>query len=682
MRYIITEKHNTAKRISEILSGGKAKQKRIKGANLFYINEDLAVIGLSGHIIGVDFPPQYSRWEEVDAASLVNAEIVTTPLNDKIISLLKEIAPEADEVTIATDFDREGELIGLEALKIIKEQNESVRVNRARYSAITKQEIEKAFSNLVELDYNLAHSAETRQIIDLVWGASLTRFISLVSRSLGSNFLSAGRVQSPTLALLVDREREIESFVPTPYWEIHAKFDGFEAKHAKNRFFEHDEVEKCLKKLEGAKEGRVTDIKKKKKVDRPPIPFNTTEFLRAASSIGFSAANAMRIAETLYVNGFISYPRTDNTVYPESIDLRGIVALFKKGVFKEEAKKLLAKNELKPSRGKKETTDHPPIYPVSYVAKSDLKEDEWKIYELVVRRFFATLADPAQWLTMGVKIDIKDEPFKVNGAIIEEYGWRAFYPYLKIEERILPQLSVGDLLNLIEIAVLEKETKPPSRYGQGRLIKKMEELGLGTKSTRHETISKLYSRAYIVGNPMKPTRKAYGVIDALEKYASMITDPDMTRMLEEAMDRIADGNVSEEEIIGESRKILNQIFEDLKSNEEAIATTIKEGMRADMVVGECPDCGKELIIRRSRRGSRFVGCSGYPDCTYSLPLPKTGKIIVTGEVCKEHGNMSKLRIINKGKRPWDLGCPLCNFMAWQDSKKKENDETNHDEGGS
>jgi DNA topoisomerase-1 len=210
----------------------------------------------------------------------------------------------------------------------------------------------------------------------------------------------------------------------------------------------------------------------------------------------------------------------------------------------------------------------------------------------------------------------------------------------------------------------------------------MEDLGLGTKSTRHETISKLYSRAYVIGSPMKPTRKAHGVVDALEKYASMITDPDMTRILEKNMDKIADGKIGKDDVIDESRKILNEIFLDLKTNEEAIATTIREGMRADMIVGQCPDCGKDLIIRRSRRGSRFIGCTGYPDCTYSLPLPKTGKIVVTDDACKEHGGLFKLRIINKGKRPWDLGCPLCNFLAWQESKNKKSDEAKVDEGGS
>ncbi|MHC1565315.1 MAG: DNA topoisomerase I [Candidatus Syntropharchaeales archaeon] len=682
MRYIITEKHNTAKRISEILSRGKAKQKRIGGVNVFVLDDDCTVIGLSGHIIGVDFPSAYNRWEDVDSASLIDAEIITKPVNEKIVSLLKQIAPDADEVTIATDYDREGELIGLEALRIIKEVRESVDVNRVHYSAITKKEIEDAFSNLVKLDYNVAHSAEARQIIDLIWGASLTRFISLASTSLGSNFLSAGRVQSPTLALLVDREREIEAFIPTPYWEIHARFDGFDAKHSKNRFLDHDEVDNILNKLESAKKGTVTSKEEKKKIDHPPIPFNTTEFLRAASSIGFSAANAMRIAETLYVNGFISYPRTDNTVYPKSIDLKEIVSLFKKGVFKEEAAAILSKKELKATRGKRETTDHPPIYPVSYAARSKFKADEWKVYELVVRRFFATLADPAEWRTMAVKIDINGEIFKVNGARVVNAGWRAFYPYSKTEERLLPEVEKGDVLNLLEIFVLDKETKPPSRYGQGRLIKKMEDLGLGTKSTRHETISKLYSRAYVVGSPMKPTRKAQGVIDALEKYASMITDPDMTRILEKDMDKIADGKIGMDDVIDESRKILKEIFRDLKANEEAIAKTIREGMRADMVVGSCPDCGKELIIRRSRRGSRFIGCTAYPDCTYSLPLPKSGKIVVTDDACKEHGGLFKLRIINKGKRPWDLGCPLCNFLAWQESKNNKSDEAKVDEGGS
>jgi DNA topoisomerase-1 len=288
----------------------------------------------------------------------------------------------------------------------------------------------------------------------------------------------------------------------------------------------------------------------------------------------------------------------------------------------------------------------------------------------VVRRFLATLSEPSRWIVMNVKLDIGGEPFKAMGARQIEAGWRACYPYSKAAEQILPELAEGEKLSVLGKEIVDKETQPPSRYGQGRLVKLMDELGLGTKSTRHEIISKLYARAYVHGNPMKPTNTAYAVIEALERHSPTITKPEMTRALEEGMTKIAERRLGEEVVVEESRSMLDSVFDDLLKHQEEIETSLREGLRTDKIVGACPSCGKELIIRRGRRGSRFIGCTGYPDCTFTLPLPKFGMIIVTDKTCEEHG-MNHIRIINKGKRPWDLGCPKCNFDQWQAKKAEE-----------
>jgi DNA topoisomerase-1 len=246
-------------------------------------------------------------------------------------------------------------------------------------------------------------------------------------------------------------------------------------------------------------------------------------------------------------------------------------------------------------------------------------------------------------------------------------GWRYYYPYSKAEEHILPELKEGERLKVLSHEVLAKETQPPARYGQGRLVKLMDELGLGTKSTRHDIISKLYSRAYIQGSPVKPTNTAYAVIDALEHYAPSITKPEMTRSLETEMTKIADGERKEEAVIQESRGMLERVFDELLTHQEEIGVSLREGLRVDKIVGKCQRCGNELIIRRSRKGGRFIGCGGYPKCSFTLPLPKMGGIVVTDKRCEIH-QMSFLRIINKGKRPWDLGCPHCNFMEWQSKR--------------
>jgi len=667
MHLIIAEKHDAAKRIAQILAGSKPKSTRVNGAETFSF-DDRVVIGLSGHIVGMDYPPGYNNWQKVDCKDLIHAEIVTTPIQEKIVSALKKLGKEADRITIATDYDREGELIGVEALKIAAEKNPKIKIDRVRYSAIVKEEIQGAFENPGKVDYDLAASGEARQIIDLVWGAVLTRFISKTSGRLGKEFLSVGRVQSPTLALIVDREKEIEAFKPEPYWEIYADLEKeLRVHHAKGKIWDKADVDRIVSNL--GREGIVKSIEKKPRYDKPPTPFDTTSFTSAASAIGYSAANAMRIAEWLYTNGFISYPRTDNTVYPPSIDLKALVSMFTKGAFAKEAQKLL-KGKMVPTRGKRSTTDHPPIYPTALVDKNELKEEQWKIYELVVRRFFATLAEQSSWEISTLLVDIGKEPFRASGARLIEAGWRAYYPYSKSEENILPELREGEHLLVLGHEVAAKETQPPARYGQGRLIKLMDELGLGTKSTRHDIISKLYARAYVHGNPMKPTNTAYAVVDTLEKYASAITKPEMTQTLENDMTSISERKIKEAEVIDESRDMLTSIFRDLEENEEVIGTSLREGLRTDKIVGKCEKCGSELIIRRGRRGSRFIGCSGYPNCKFTLPLPRFGTLLVTDKECDMH-HMNHVRIINKGKRPWDLGCPHCNFLEWQAKKAKE-----------
>ncbi|HOT06020.1 MAG TPA: DNA topoisomerase I [Methanotrichaceae archaeon] len=680
MHLIIAEKHDAAKRIAHILAGGQPKSSRVSGVETFRFGDEV-VIGLSGHIVGVDFPSGYNNWQKVDFRDLIRADVVTRATQEKIISALKSLGEKADRITIATDFDREGELIGAEALDIAREANPGLKADRVRFSAITKEEISKAFSHPEEVDFDLAASGQARQVVDLVWGAALTRYISLTSGRLGKEFLSVGRVQSPTLALIVDREREINAFTPRPYWEIYAdvrkgkKDDPVRVQHASGRIWERQEADRIVSVLEEM--AIVRSLEKKSRKDRPPSPFDTTAFISAASGIGFSAANAMRIAETLYTNGFISYPRTDNTVYPPSIDLRALVSLFLSGPFGEDAKELM-KGSLTPSRGKRSTTDHPPIYPTTLASKEELKEDQWRIYELVVRRFFATLSGECQWEITDLRVDIGPEPFKANGARMVEMGWRRYYPYSKAEERILPPLAKGDRLTVLGHEVAAKETQPPSRYGQGRLVKLMDELGLGTKSTRHDIISKLYARAYVQGNPIRPTNTAYAVVDTLQRYAPTITKPDMTRTLEKDMTRISAREVKQDEVIEESRLMLESVFSDLLGHRSEIEKSLKEGLRDDKIVGRCQTCGSDLIIRRSRRGGRFIGCSGYPDCRFTLPLPKFGTILVVDKRCEDH-QMNHLRIINKGKRPWDLGCPHCNFLQWKSQKASQKPEPSLEE---
>ncbi|MGB2728351.1 MAG: DNA topoisomerase I [Halobacteriota archaeon] len=687
MHYIITEKGTTARKIASILSNGSAKKRKI-GSIEAHEFDGKVVTGLSGHVFRLDFPPTYNNWSKINPYELIDAQIVAVAIKKDIIKLLKHIAKNVDSVTIATDYDREGELIGVEALRLIKKIKPDVKVDRMRYSAITEKDIKESFAARSEVDYNLAASAEARQIIDLIWGASLTRFVSLSANRLGDDFFSVGRVQSPTLALLVEKEKEIAKFVSRKFWELHAKLktekgDIFDVTHEKHKFWEKEEADGIKSRIESAKSGIVRDVKTKLRVDKPPTPFDTTGFIRAASSIGYTPRRAMNIAQSLYLEGLISYHRTDNTTYPDTLDLEALVKMFQgHEEFGEHAKLLLKKKKLKPTAGKKKTTDHPPIHPVAETTKEKLDKDKWKVYELVVRRFLATLSDAAKWEDTDVKVEVGSEPLEAKGKELKEQGFLAIYPYQKKEELTLPKLKEGDKVIVEDLEMADKETKPPNRISQAGLIKKMEDLGLGTKSTRHEIIGKLYDRTYVQGNPAKPTEKAFALIDSLEKYAAMITKPEMTGTLEQEMDGISEGKRKKKEVADDSRKMLSAVFKVMMENREEIGNSLKEALKSDKIVGACPECGADLFWATSKRRKRFVGCSGFPTCSFSLPLPPSGRLIVTKDKCDIHPSLFKLKIIKKGKgrgKTWDFGCPYCNFLQWQE-KEKDKEKNGDGEG--
>ncbi|MFH1233986.1 MAG: DNA topoisomerase I [Candidatus Diapherotrites archaeon] len=646
MDLVIAEKPIAGKRIAELLAGGKVKEESHHGAVFYSFEKDgrsMFVFPLKGHIKDVDFPKHFAPWLGTDLSKLTNAEVLYAEKEKGIISLLKSRAPDFKRVIFATDSDREGESIALEALVCLKETNKGIEIKRANFSAITAEEINQAFSELGELDYNFADSADARREIDLIWGAVLTRFLSLVSGQLGKEFLSAGRVQSPTLALIVDREKEILAFKATAYWELQATFEKgkekFLAFHKAGRFWEKEKAESAFAKK--ADYGTVLKVTKSEKKIAKPLPFNTTTFLRAATAIGFSAAGAMSVAETLYQRGLISYPRTDNTVFPPSINLRKILEqLMRVEPFYKIVEELLAKKSLVPSRGASATKDHPPIHPVDF-PKEKLSEQEWKIYELVCRRFFAVLGDDALVENLSVDIDLAGEPYVARGQLYIELGWKKFYPYSKASEVILPKLEQGDKVKLIELEFLAKETKPPARYSQGTLIKTMAELGLGTKSTRHETIQKLYYRHYIHGaKAIEPNKIAFAVIDSLEKFDGVIVKPKMTSELEKEMDEIAAGKKGKKLVVDDSREMLLEALKELLKNKNEIGMALRLALRADSHKFPCTreGCTGMLVVRTGKTGKRFLGCTSYPACTTIFPLPQKGSITAMDKKCEHCGH--------------------------------------------
>lgn len=706
MKLVVTEKNDAAEKIAGLLGATKPKKDKVYTTPVYRFmvqGEEWVTIGLRGHILEPDFAPRIvyqnpGGWKGVTeegaslAASipdhlpkppyktkrkpyladgielkswkmdalpyLVYAPIEKLPKEKSIIRSLKNLAKKADSIIIATDFDREGELIGSDALSQIREVNDSAPVSRARYSAFTKEEITHAFDNLVAVDDDLAQAGASRQDIDLIWGAVLTRYLTLVKFAGYGNVRSSGRVQTPTLALIVEKERKRLAFVPQDYWVISASFgeapDDFEAGHATARFKEEPKARAVLDHVEGAAEGVVSAVEKRKRTVRPPVPFNTTSLMAAAAAAGLSPARTMRLAESLYMDGYISYPRVDNTVYPPSLNLAETVrAIAANPALLPHCERLLAQGKLTATRGKKETTDHPPIYPTAAASPDDMPAANYKLYNLVARRFLATLSAPAVVEGTKVTIEVAGEPFCVRGDVTVSAGFRAVYPYGVKKDEQLPALAEGQRVAFHGATCVKKQTEPPARYSQGALIKEMEKLGLGTKSTRHSIIERLYAVKYIQNDPIEPSQLGMAVCDALDKYAPHITHPEMTAELEREMTNIAEGTTTKDAVVNDSRKRLAEQLDELLPHAEEVKEALADAVAADAYVGPCPKCGKDLQIRASNKTkSMFIGCAGWPECDVTYPLPK-GKVESVPEPCPTCG-MPQVKVTAFRSRPRTL----------------------------
>ena len=699
MVLVVTEKNDAATQIARLLCDvGRPQQDKVYDTPIYrftHDGDDWVTIGLRGHIMAPDFPPalrfdpeqgwyaltddgevltadlpdglprppydskrkpyladgiDIKGWKVPSLPYLVWAPIEKLPAEKGIIRALKNLAKKADAIIIGTDFDREGELIGSDALRQMREVAPDTPVSRARYSAFTKGEIDHAFSNLVELDQDLADAGESRQYIDLIWGAVLTRYLTMAKFGGFGNVRSAGRVQTPTLALVVERERERMAFVPEDYWVINGEGahagESFKLAHATARFKDEQLANEAFGRLaatgtrlpakDGARypqlvsdagPGIVRSVERKSRTVRPPAPFNTTSLQTAAAAEGISPARAMRLAESLYMDGLISYPRVDNTVYPRSLDLKAVVReVSRVPQYRPVCEQLLAQPKLTATRGKQETTDHPPIYPTAPADPDKLQPAAWKLYNLIARRFLATLMGPAEVESTKVSIECAGETLVASGSVLVRPGFREIYPFGLKRDELLPALQEGDEVDLPRLQLEAKQTEPPARYSQGRLIQEMERLGLGTKSTRASIIERLYAVKYLKNDPIEPSQLGMAIIDALHTYAPHVTTPEMTALLEQDMTAVSEGKDTQAKVVDHSRALLAGMLDALIEHKDDLGDAISDAVTADARVGACPKCGHDLVMKTSAktRGS-FVGCMAWPDCDVTYPVP-TGRI--------------------------------------------------------
>lgn len=539
------------------------------------------------------------------------------------VKAIKKFGKGADSYIHACDYDIEGTLIGYNALKYACGDDTIDKSSRMKFSTLTKKDILEAYENKIEIDMHQVDSGIARHILDFYFGVNISKALMKSVSTAENRFLklSAGRVQTPTLSILVDREKEIKKFVPEPYWIIKALLEGnIEVEHVEGKIFERKRAEEIFEKCKG-KNAIVDKIKLSNSVTKPPVPFNLGGLQSEAYAVfGFSPKRTQVIAQSLYTAGYTSYPRTSSQKLPESLDFKSIFSqLSNDSNFKKHISQLPSK--LKPNEGKKQDAAHPAIHPTG-ILPQNLSKDEEKIYELIVYRFISVFFEAAKFETMSTTVDIEGEKFNFRRRRVTHNGWLDHYPFKKIDDEEFPNINEGDLIAVEDIISEEKETKPPARYNEASLIKELEKRELGTKATRADIIAKLYDRKYISGSKIEVNQLGENMIDTLSEYCNDITSEELTRGFENKLEGIDQDKDTKENVISEGKVEVKVILGDIEKNSKEIGSKLYEAYQESNIVGKCK-CGGNLIKKYSRKNkSYFVGCSNYPDCNVTYSIPK------------------------------------------------------------
>ncbi len=623
-----------------------------------YLGNDFKVVSSKGHIRDLSTTGHHGLGVDVENGFTPNYVPIKGKSN--VIKELKKDVKEADLVYLASDPDREGEAIAwhLKDALGIKDKN----YKRVLFHEITKDKVIEAINNPTVIDDNLVHSQETRRILDRIIGFRLSK---LLQSKIGAK--SAGRVQSVALKLIVDREREIMAFVPEEYWTITAKFKDFEADLFK---YKEDDIELKCKEDADKVLGEISDtyvvesVEKKEKNKKSKLPFTTSTLQQEASTkLGFAAKKTMSIAQKLYEGidlgdetvGLITYMRTDSIRLSDQFI----------GSAMHYIEDNFGKNYIGYVKSAKKNDNvqdaHEAIRPTSILrepakVKQYLSNDEFKLYSMIYKRALASLMADAKVNQTTVIFDNNDYKFKTTGSILIFDGYLKVYKdYESSEDKILPEFDEAGNLVTTDVESEQHFTNPPARYSEAKLIKEMEELGIGRPSTYAKTIDTIKERDYVemVEKKFKPTEIGFETTDKLQEFFSDLINVEYTRDMEEDLDKIADGNAVWNVVLDEFYKIFEPRVKDAFSDMEK---------KAPEATGEvCPECGSALVIRKGRYGE-FTACSNYPECKY---IKKEVVEVVEIMDCPN----CKGKIVEKPTRKGKVfyGCnnyPKCKFALW------------------
>ena len=623
-----------------------------------YLGSDFKVVSSKGHIRDLSTTGQYGLGVDIENGFTPNYVAIKGKSN--VIKELKKDVKDSELVYLASDPDREGEAIAwhLKDALGIKDNN----YKRVLFHEITKDKVIEAINNPTVIDDNLVHSQETRRILDRIIGFRLSK---LLQSKIGAK--SAGRVQSVALKLIVDREREIEAFVPEEYWTITTNFGEFDAELFK---YKNDDLELHNKEEADKVLGEISDtyvvesVEKKEKAKKSKLPFTTSTLQQEASTkLGFAAKKTMSIAQKLYEGidlgsetvGLITYMRTDSIRLSDQFI----------GPAMHYIEENYGKNYVGYVKSAKKNDNvqdaHEAIRPTSIMReptkiKQYLSNDEFKLYSMIYKRALASLMADAKVNQTTVVFDNNDYKFKTTGSILIFDGYLKVYKdYESSEDKILPEFDENGSLVSNDVEASQHFTAPPSRYSEAKLIKEMEELGIGRPSTYAKTIDTIKERDYVelVDKKFKPTSIGIETTDKLQEFFSDLINVEYTRDMEEDLDKVAEGKAVWNKVLEDFYKIFEVRVKDAFSDMEK---------KAPEETGEvCPTCGSPLVVRKGRYGE-FVACSNYPGCKY---IKKEEKEVEEIMDCPECSGKIVSKPTRKGKVFY--GCnnyPKCKFALW------------------
>ncbi len=653
---IITEKPQASIKIANALTDSAVVKKGASGVYYYEIEKDnkkIIVACAVGHLFTLAEVSKTYNAPSFNIKWAPNFLIRKGDFTKKYYDTLAKLCKKASEIIVATDYDIEGEVIGMNIVKYICNQKDAQRM---KFSTLTQNELKQSYTNRSNtLNWHQGIAGETRHYIDWIYGINISRALMDAVKSAGRfRLISIGRVQGPTLNLLVKKELEIKAFNPEKYWQVFLEItDGkntLEVKHIKDLKKQKD-LEK-FKELKG-KKGKAKTEKSQHKVI-PPAPFDLTSLqTEAYRHHRITPSNTLRAAQNLYLAGLISYPRTSSQKLPPEIGYNKIIKKIAK-IFNLES----SVTRKKPIEGKKSDPAHPSIYPTGEFQK--LSGDDEKIFNLIAKRFISCFTDDAVLDDKKITAEIETLKFAAKGVTITKKGWMAVYP------SNLKESELGDIEENIEVKnvkIEEKLTQPPKRYTPASIVSELEKKNLGTKATRSSIIETLYDRGYIKERSIEATTLGISMISTLEKNCPTIIEEQLTRDIEKRLENIRSSKSpleKEKEILKDTEKVMSTIWEQFQKNKlnigkDLIKATEKlwEEQKKDNQLMQCPVCKRgSLTIKYTKKYNRFfVACDNYPECKTTYTLPPNSLIKRTDKQC-EFCKFSILMSIRKGKRPW------------------------------